>query len=834
MARGELRIHLGAAAGAGTTYAMLDEAIRRQARGASVMVGCVTTHDRPATVAKLAELTGGRCPTSTTGLAVADIIARRPAAVIIDDLAVDNPPGSPNAHRWQDVEDILQAGIDVITTLTVQHIESLCDLVERIVGHAPDAHVPDEFLRRADQIELVDITPEAIRRRIAHGNVFGRDHLDPTSSELFNTSAFAQLRSLLLFWMADRAAEPSTFSASRATEVREHVVVAVTAAPTCDAVIRRAARIARRSRAPLAGVHVRTPRDNDIPEVLDAHRALLRDVGGSFHEIAGDDVADSLLSFAEAEGATQLVLGTSGTRPSPRWASAVGLGSLVRSRRGSVVDEIVHRAPDVDVHVISQRTADSAPRQQMWGWAPAVVTRRRQLVALAYGAVGLAVLTIGLVATRDITSVSTALALYLLAVVAIAAVGGRFPGVLAAIASPLLANWFLIEPYHTLRVNDGENAIELAVFVSVAVVVSSFVSVAAQRAIEAERARREAAALAALAGSGGPDALQSITDLLRDTFGLDGVAVLHEGGADTDVVATSGPDAPLASADGDFCEPIAPGVVVAARGRTLTADEHRVLRAFLLQLSKAIEQHHIASIAAEVDARGRADELRTAILRAVSHDLRSPLAAIKASVSSLRQRDVRWPDEVRDEFLASIEDETDRLTAIVTNLLDMSRLQAGVVRPVLRPVSLEEVVPAALHSLGDRAATVTLNLPAGIADVSADPALLERIVANLVTNAVDWSPPDDRVQVLAHQRSVDVQLYVIDHGPGIHPKDRSTVRRPFHRLLDSSVHGGVGLGLAIADGLTVAMGGTLDLRDTPRGGLTAVVTLPMAALPVTT
>ncbi|MGD9793544.1 MAG: DUF4118 domain-containing protein, partial [Acidimicrobiia bacterium] len=827
--------------GAGTTYAMLDEAIRRQARGAAVMVGCVTTHDRPATLAKLAELIGTdpldcsrsrRCPESSTALDVAAIVDRRPAAVIIDDLAFDNPPGSPNAHRWQDVETILQAGIDVITTLTVQHIESLSDLVERIVGHGPDAHVPDEFLRRADQIELVDITPEAIRRRIAHGNVFGRDHLDPTSSELFNTDAFAQLRSLLLFWMADHVAvhvvEPSTVIASHITEAREHVVVAVTGAPTCDAVIRRAARIARRSRAPLAGVHVRKRHSTEVSEVLDAHRALLHDVGGSFHEIDGDDVAASLLSFAEAEGATQLVLGTSGGGRVRGWVRALGLSGFVGSRHGSVVDEILHRTPDVDVHVISHRRSEDSSRQQPWRWSPAVLTRRRQLGALLLGAIGLAALTVGLVATREMTSVSTALALYLLAVVAISATGGRLPGVIAAVAAPLLANWFLIEPYHTLRVNDGQNAIELAVFVSVAVIVSSFVSVAAQRSVEAERARREAAALAALAGSGGPDALQSITDLLRDTFGLDGVAVLHEDGGDTDVVATSGPRAPIESAEGDFSEPIAPGVVVAARGRTLTADEHRVLRAFLLQLSKALEQHHIASIAAEADARGRADELRTAILRAVSHDLRSPLASIKASVSSLRQHDVRWPEETRDEFLASIEDETDRLTAIVTNLLDMSRLQAGVVRPVLRPVSLEEVVPAALHSLGDRAATVSLNLPAGIADVSADPALLERIVANLVTNAVDWSPPDDRVQVMAHQRSGDVQIYVIDHGPGIHPKNRSTVRRPFHRLLDSSAHGGVGLGLAIADGLTVAMGGALDLRDTPRGGLTAVVTLPMA------
>jgi two-component system, OmpR family, sensor histidine kinase KdpD len=817
MPRGELRIHIGVAAGAGTTYAMLDEAVRRQARGTDILVACVTTHHRPATVAKLAELTGQSCPSAATALDVSAVVGRKPSAVVIDELAHDNPAGSTHVHRWQDVDAILESGIDVITTLTVQHIESLADPVQRIVGRAPKEQVPDSFLRRADQIELVDITPEAIRRRIAHGNVFGRDDLDPARSELFNSAAFAQLRALLLFWMADHLADASSDGAAHPTEAREHVVVAVTGAPDGDAVIRRAARLARRSRAGLVGVHVRTSVDNTLPDVPASPRALLLALGGRFHEIEGDDVATSLLAFAEAEGATQLVLGTSGDR------------RFTDPRRGSVVDQIIRRTPPVDVHVISHGKAGVAQRSRQWRWAPAALSHRRRVIGLVGGAVAMAALTALLVLTRGSISVSTGLSLYLLAVVSIAAVGGRLPGVAAAVAAPLLANWFLIEPIHTFRVSDGEEAIALVVFVSVAVIVSSFVSVAARRATEAERARREASTLAALAGSSGPDTLQSITDLLRRTFELEGVAVLQTEGPTTTVVATSGDRTPVSADGADFHEPIGPGVFVAAHGPTLTADDHRVLRAFLQQLAKAFEQHRITAVAAEADALGRADELRTAILRAVSHDLRSPLAGIKASVSSLRQRDVQWPDDVRNDFLASIEDETDRLTAIISNLLDMSRLQAGVVRPALRPVALEEVVPAALHSLGSRAAEVDVQLFTGLADVSADPALLERIVANLVTNAIEWSPPQDRVRVTAHQRDNDVQLHVIDHGPGIHPKDRSTVRRPFHRLVDNARHSGVGLGLAIADGLTVAMGGSLDLRDTPGGGLTVVVTLPIAS-----
>ncbi|HUC32627.1 MAG TPA: ATP-binding protein, partial [Ilumatobacteraceae bacterium] len=264
---------------------------------------------------------------------------------------------------------------------------------------------------------------------------------------------------------------------------------------------------------------------------------------------------------------------------------------------------------------------------------------------------------------------------------------------------------------------------------------------------------------------------------------------------------------------------------------TLSADEHRVVQVFLQQLALTVEQHRLAALAAEADTLARADELRTAILRAVSHDLRSPLAGIKASVSSLRQDDVEWPDDVRDEFLASIEEETDRLTAIVSNLLDMSRLQAGALRPALRSVALEEVVPAAVHSLGPRASNVDIALANDLPDVVADPALLERALANVVSNAVEFSPENDRVRITAHvQRSdvaTSVQLCVIDHGPGIQPKDRAMVVQPFHRLSDDRRHTGVGLGLAIADGLSTAMGGTLELCDTPHGGLTVVLSLPV-------
>ncbi len=796
-------MYLGAAAGVGTTYAMLDEALRRQSRGADVMIGCVLTHGRSVIEARLAQLGApSACPLD---LDVAAVLAARPSVVLVDQLAHRNPEASPRQHRWQDVDALLDAGIDVITTLTVQQIDSLADPVRDIVGRVPDALVPDEFLIRTEQIEIVDISPEAIRRRIAHGNVFGPDDLRPEDADLFNTSAFAELRGLMMFWMANRlAAGPQDPPGAH-----EKVVVAVTDSPNADAVLRRAARLAQRSRAPMIGVHVQIAPEADDTR-RDARRERVERLGGTFHQIIGTDVAGTLLSFAETEHASQLVLGTPGKR-------------RVRPGRRTVVDDVIRRARSVDVHVVAvDLPDDDRPRSHR-----IVPSPRRQLAAGVIGAAALAVLTSSLTANRDQLSVATSLSLYLLAVVAITAAGGAVPGLGAAVAAPLLANWFLIPPYHTLRISSGENVLELAVFLSVAGIMSTFVSMAARRAAEADRARQEASTLASLTSSGQFDLPDVVIEQLRRAFHLDGVSVLAPEDAAVRVLAAAG-DAPMRIADADAVHPLASGFVLATRGPALAADDHRVLRAFLGQLSRALEQQRLRSIASEADTLARADELRTAMLRAVSHDLRSPLASIKASVSSLRQTDIDWPQDTRNDFLASIEAETDRLTSIVTNLLDLSRLEAGVLRPVLRAASMEEVVPAALHSIGISSEKVDVWLPADLPDVQTDPALLDRVVANLIGNALRWSSSDQRVKVQAHRTGTIVQLHVIDHGPGIPRAQRAIVVQPFHRLDDSGASGGLGLGLAIADRFVAAMGGTLELRDTPGGGLTAVISLPIS------
>lgn len=798
---GIVRVYLGAAAGVGTTYAMLDEAYRRSERGTDVLVGCIDTHDRPRTIDRLRLLVGD-VATVPAHLDVSAILARRPDVVLVDDLAGTDADGRA---RWRSVEVLTAAGIDVIATLTVQHIESLSDPVRTIVGHAPTSTVPDEFLSRVEQIELVDITPEAIRRRIAHGNVFTAEALPAAEAELYNTRAFAELRALLMFWMADRlVAGPADPRGARET-----VVVAVTDSPTSDAVLRRAARLAHRSRARLVAVHVRPDAGGSTAGGSDAMRSdrqqRVEALGGRLYEIVDDDVGSALVSFATAEGATQLVLGG---------------GPRRRFSRRTVVDRVLGASTDVDVHVVSTDAAPTSPG----GWR-GPVPLHRQVIAFALGAAALATMTVVLSAQRDDLSVSTSLALCLLIVVGVSAVGGAVPGITAAVVSPLIANWYLIPPYHSFRLNDGEHLLELFVFVSVAAIVSWFVAISARRANEAGRAQREAATLAALTGSGDLARPAVLVEHIRSTFDLVGVAVLSGSDDGPWTVVASAGDAPHDAESADLVLPLSGGAVVAARGGPLGTDDHRVLRAFTTQLARAFEQERLRRVAAESDALARADELRTAILRAASHDLRSPLASIKASVSSIRQPDVEWPPDVLDDFLESIESETDRLTAIVTNLLDLSRLEAGVLKPSLRAASLEEIVPAAVRGL-EGADRLVVDIPAELPDVVTDPALLERVVANLVANALRFS--DRPVRLSGHEVGGRIQIHVVDHGPGIPHDQRGVVVQPFHRLDDTSTGGGLGLGLAIVDRLVAAMGGSLDLRDTPGGGLSAVVTVSAA------
>jgi two-component system, OmpR family, sensor histidine kinase KdpD len=833
MSRGHLRIYLGAAPGVGKTFAMLDEGWRRHDRGTDVVVGFVETHGRPKTAAQLRdlEIVPRRVMTyrgaTFEELDLEAVLARRPEVALIDEMAHTNVSGSRHAKRFEDIEVILEAGIDVITTVNIQHLESVNDVVERITGVKQRETVPDAVVRAADQVELVDMTPEALRRRMAHGNIYAVDKVDAALGNYFRIGNLSALRELALLWVADKVdAGLQDYMEAQGIEgpweTRERVVVAVTGSPSGEDLIRRAARMAQRAKADLLGVHVQASDGltSGASELLDTHRRLLVDLGGEYHEVIGGEVAPALTQFARAENATQLVLGA--TRRS-RWAELT---------RGSIINAVLRESTGIDVHVISQdRSADDAapagwPSLMPRGRRPRLSTRR-QLAGWLVAVIGIPLLTMVLTTLRGQLNLTTDMLLFLVLVMVVALIGGIWPAMVGAVVASLSVNWYFTQPVHTFTIAEGQNLVALVTFLVAAGIVSTLVTMLTRRSADSAHARAEAEALARVAGglAGDDDAVDEMVTHLRTTFDLDAVSLLAPDPAGGWRVEASAGGAAPSSPAGHRHVDLVGGAALVYEGPALTVDDERVLRVFAIQLSSAVERRRLRAEAAEAAALAEADQLRTAILRAVSHDLRTPLASIKASATSLLQDDVEWTPEARQVFLATIDEESDRLNILVGNLLDMSRLESGVLEVSARPVALEEVVAQALASLSHVGAPIEIQVSEQLPRVVADAGLLERVVANVVSNALRYSPEGKPLRIEAGQVGDQVHLRIIDQGPGVRPDDRERIFEPFQRLGDRAASTGVGLGLAVARGFTDAMGGELSLEDTPGGGLTTVIAL---------
>ncbi|TLP66604.1 sensor histidine kinase [Microbispora triticiradicis] len=841
MARGRLRIYLGAAPGVGKTYAMLDEGRRGLERGRDVVVGLVETHDRPRTAALLAGMEViPRRQVAYRGavfgeLDVKAVVARHPKIALIDELAHTNTPGSGHAKRWQDIEEILDAGIDVISTVNIQHLESVNDVVFQITGIPQRETVPDEVVRRADQVELVDMSPEALRRRMAHGNVYRPEKIDAALSNYFRVGNLTALRELALLWVADKVDEQldryrAEHGIAGTWEARERVVVALSGGSEGDTLLRRAARIADRTKgADLLAVHVTTGEGltGAHPAHLARQRALVESMGGTYHQVAGADIAHALLDFARGVNATQLVLGASRRGRTARLFSP-GVSVIATADSGSI-----------DVHMVTHeemsRGRRRAPRRE------AALTPIRRLAGWALAVLGMGALTAVLLPFRDGLRLPSEMLLYLLMIIAVALAGGLRPALTAAVGGFLLLNWFFTAPVHTWTISDPENVFSLVVFVLVAATVSAVVDLAARRTREAARAGADAALLSTLAGHvlRGDAALPSLLARLRETFGLTSVTLLERVGTPVPddrsdprawrIAATAGgtPCTSPAAADTDVV--VDEELTLAVRGRLLEAADRRVLEAFAAEAAVALRQRRLREEADQARPLAEADRMRTALLAAVGHDLRTPLASARAAVESLRTTGVDWSPQDREELLATADESLIKLNRLVDNLLDMSRLQAGVLGLARQPVALEEVVPRAIDDLGPPGVRVDADVSVELPEVVADAALLERVLVNLLSNAVRHSPPEERILVTASAYGDHVEVRVIDCGPGIPREAHDRVFLPFQRLGDRDSHTGVGLGLALSRGLAEAMGGTLVPEETPGGGLTMILTLPVSA-----
>jgi two-component system sensor histidine kinase KdpD len=670
---------------------------------------------------------------------------------------------------------------------------------------------------------------------MAHGNIYQPDRIDAALGNYFRIGNLTALRELALLWLADKVDDEldryrRDHDIEGTWEARERVVVALTGGPEGDTLIRRAARIAERARgADLLGLHVVHSEGLSGPDPanLARQRALIESIGGTYHQVVGDDIPQALLSFARGVNATQLVLG----------ASRRGRFAQLFSR-GIGVTTVAESGP-IDVHLVTHEETKRPRLRRTW--------RRDQplgrlLLGLALTVILMPLLTVLLRPHRDDLSLSSLILIFLVTVIAVSLVGRLWAALTAALVGSLLLNYYFTPPVHNWTIAETENVLALIVFLLVAVIVSVTVNLAVRRTEQAVRARREANALGIVAGSvlRGSRPLPALLDQLRESFGLQSVTLLERNPEAPEsptqrrdstrwtVAESVGAPTCTSPGAGDVEVPIDQTLTLVLKGRTLDASDQRIVEAFAVQAALALRQQRLTEEAAAAVPIAEADKLRTALLRAVSHDLRAPLASAKAAVRGLRNQDVIFDETDRQELLATADESLDLLTHLVENLLDMSRLQAGALGVHLQPTSVAEVLPLAVDELGEAADGVRIRLADDLSDVNADPALLQRVLANLLSNALKHSPADVPPTVTASEHGDQVHVRVVDNGPGLPADERERVFLPFQRSGDQQDQPGIGLGLALSRGLAEAMGGTLEAEDTPGGGLTMDLALTTA------
>lgn len=628
---------------------------------------------------------------------------------------------------------------------------------------------------------------------------------------------------------------------------RERIVIGLNGSDDAELLIRRAARILEGfDGGELAAVHIRTPEGtpDESPQDLEARRRLILELGGTYHTVSAQDPALALLDYARKSGATHIVVGQPRRRPLAGLVSGLFTGGTVEAR-------VVRGAGDIDVHVVPRPESGRHPQRRRPDLG-------RARVGVGFGlAAALPVLLQVLLAAFD-HSVATAVLIQLAGAVGVALLGGLWPAVVGALWSSVLVNYFSTPPLGDLAIHDPQDLLSLLIFVGVSVAVAGVVDRSARRSKEAARAQAEAATLGelALGASRSEDTLEGILAAALDVFGATGAGVFssRDGQADGDAPASGPSAAPAADGDGRFWRMVAgagqttawsPGAAGTAEvvdhdtrlvlfGRAAPATESRLLGAFAVHVKAQLERRQLAVSRREILRLAEGNTMRTAILRAVSHDLRTPLAGIKLAAGGLLQRTVTYTAEEERELLETIDECTDRLDQLVGNLLDMSRITADSVRPLLGPVRWGDVVDPALRGLP--VGSVRLDLPANMPAVEADPVLLERVIANIVENAVKYAPgtgititgASDGVGAATLDGYPSGELRIIDHGSGVPARKVLAMFQPFQRLHDRPQATGVGLGLAVADGFVKAMGGTLTAEETPGGGLTMVVRLALS------
>jgi len=858
--RGKLKIFLGYAAGVGKTYAMLEAAHQRQQQGVDVVIGYIETHDRADTEALVpgleilprreVEYHEIKLPELNTDA----VIKRHPELVLVDEFAHTNAPGSRHPKRYLDVDDILDAGIDVYTTLNVQHLESMNDVVAQVTGVIVHETVPDKVLDEASEIEVIDLPPDELLNRLKEGKVYVPEQAKQAIEKFFRKGNLSALREMSLRRAAERIdSQMRNYMRTRAIQgpwaVAERLLVYVSPSPLSEKLVRTTRRLSDELNADWFAVHVDLTSKPDLNptniERVAKTMQLAEDLGARTRTLIGSSIPESVLAYAKKHNVTKIVVG----KPiRPRWLDRLS---------GSIVDQLIYASGAIDVYVISEQpdikpvntTEEFRPHSPYW----------RYLIALL-----MVVLTtfIGHLIHTRLEPVNLVM-LYLVNTMVAAVYLGRGPALLTSILGVLAFDFFLVPPYLTLAVSDTQYFITFIGLFLVSFVVSSLTARSQKQAEAAIQREAHTSALYTL----GRD-LTSATDLhqvaeivishISQVFGRDVAIFLPENGT-LKLFAATGDYAPdaneMAVATWSFehdqpagvgtdtlpavslrCQPLKTargqigvlGIHPKESGKFLSPDQRQTFHAFANQAALAVERASLAEQARHSELLQATEKLQAALLNSISHDLRTPLVSITGALSSLREESLNINQEGRDSLLETAYGEAERLNRLVANLLNMTRLEANAIHLRLEPCDIQDAIGSALNQLEERLGNkpIVVTIPEGLPLVSLDFALFGQVLVNVIDNAVKYSPKDSQIDIDVTQTEKTISIHVCDRGIGIPEEDLERVFDKFYRVSRPESVNGTGLGLAICKGIVEAHGGQISAANRQGGGTVITITLP--------
>lgn len=874
--RGKLKIFLGYVAGVGKTYAMLEAAHQRQAEGVDVVIGYIDTHGRVETE----ELVAGlevipRRQVEYRGVTLPEmdvdaVLARRPQLALVDEFAHTNAPGTRHPKRYLDVEELLATGIDIYTTLNIQHLESLNDVVAQITGVTVRETVPDRLLDAVNEIELIDLPPAELLQRLQEGKVYVPDQAARAIQKFFRPGNLAALREMTMRRAAERVDEQMrAYMQTRAIPgpwpAGDRLLVCVSPSPLSERLIRTARRLADPLDAAWFAVYVETPGHARLSEA-DRDRVartlrLAEELGGKSVTLLGRTVTEAIVNYAQHHNVTKIIAG----KPlRPRWLELL---------RGSLVDQLIHHSGNIDVYVISSAKETSQPVIAATASLQPHRPWKRYLQSLI--PVGGATLLCELL--RPFISPTNLAMIYLLGVVIAALRLGRGPAIAASILSVMAFNFFFVPPRITFAVSDYQYLITFAGLLIVGLVISTLASRTREQAEAAQRREAQTATLYALsqdlaAAIGLDEIMQAVITHIGETFDREVAVFLPEGerlvargvspgfALDDDRYAVAtwafrqgqpagrGTDT-LSAADARYIPLKTARGVVGVLGLKLTSssqqstpEQRRLMEAYANQTALAIERAQLAETARQAELLQQTEKLQTALFNSISHDLRTPLATITGSLSSLLEDDAALDPASQQELLKTAHEEANRLNHLVGNLLDMSRLEAGALKVSRQPCDVQDVIGATLQRLDSGLASreIRVDLPPDLPLVPMDFVLVVQALVNVLDNAVKYSPPGTPIDIRAQISGDSLEIQIADRGPGISPDDLKRIFDKFYRGRQTSLDilpdrqkksdwpSGTGLGLSISSGIIEAHDGRIWAENRPDGGTVVKLTLPLA------